>query len=122
MQENMSLEFPTRSDTRRAVQPQKMARGLKIQIQEEGLYYLCGENKGTDQLRIYCAADLRLCFPYAKGRFLMTRLLFLKMCRSVFLVLLVGNPEDIIFLRQSSSENCLLDHKYYMSHEKNRSK
>ena len=28
----------------------------------EGLYYLCSKNKGADQLRSYCAADLRLCF------------------------------------------------------------
>ena len=55
--------FPTRSDTNRAVQPQKMARGLKFRIQvEEGLYYLCSENKGADQLRGYCEAALRLCF------------------------------------------------------------
>ena len=26
------------------------------------LYYPCSENKGTDQLRSYCEADLRLCF------------------------------------------------------------
>ena len=32
--------FPTRSETNMAVQPQKMARGLKFQIWEEkGLYY-----------------------------------------------------------------------------------
>ena len=30
---------------------------------------LCGENKGTDQLRSYCTADLHLCFVYAKSRF-----------------------------------------------------
>ena len=28
----------------------------------EGLYYLCSENKGADQLRGYREADLRLCF------------------------------------------------------------
>ena len=28
----------------------------------EGLYYPCSENKGADQLRSYCEADLRLCF------------------------------------------------------------
>ena len=28
----------------------------------EELYYPCGENKGADQLRSYCEADLRLCF------------------------------------------------------------
>ena len=26
------------------------------------MYYLCGENKGADQLRGYREADLRLCF------------------------------------------------------------
>ena len=41
----------TRADTNRAVQPQNMARGLKVRIQEvKGLYYLCSENKGADQL------------------------------------------------------------------------
>ena len=53
----------TRSDTKRAVQLQKMARGLKFQIlKEEGLHYVCSENKGADQLRGYREADLRLCF------------------------------------------------------------
>ena len=28
----------------------------------EELYYPCSENKGADQLRSYCEADLRLCF------------------------------------------------------------
>ena len=60
--------FPTRSDTNRAVQPQKMARGLKFWIyEEEGLYYLCSKNKGADQLCSYCAADLRLCFLIFKN-------------------------------------------------------
>ena len=31
--ENLSLGFPTRSNTNPAVQPQKMGRGLKFQIQ-----------------------------------------------------------------------------------------
>ena len=40
------------TDTYQAVQPQKMASGLKFGIFEvEGLYYLCSENKGTDQLK-----------------------------------------------------------------------
>ena len=40
--------FPTRSDTNRVAQPQKIARGLKFRILKvEGLYYLCGENKGA---------------------------------------------------------------------------
>ena len=28
--------------------------------------YLCSENKGAEQLRSYCAADLRLCFRICK--------------------------------------------------------
>ena len=44
--------FPTRSDTNRVAQPQKIARGLKFRIKKvEGLYYLCGENKGAGELR-----------------------------------------------------------------------
>ena len=41
----------------------EVASRLKLWSYEvEGLYYLCSENKGADQLRSYCAADLRLCF------------------------------------------------------------
>ena len=59
--------FPTWSDTNQAVQLQKMARGLKFWIKkEEGLPYLCSENKGADQLRDYRVADLRLCFRMRK--------------------------------------------------------
>ena len=44
-----------------------MARGLRFCIDEvEGLYYPCSENKGTDQLRGYRKAELRLCFPTCK--------------------------------------------------------
>ena len=44
-----------------------MARGLGFRIKEvEGLYYLCSENKGADQLRGYREADLRLCFRICK--------------------------------------------------------
>ena len=59
----LTILVPTRCDTNRAVQSQKMVRGLKfwIKIVEE-LYYPCSENKGADQLRSYCEADLRLCF------------------------------------------------------------
>ena len=47
-----------------------MARGLKFRIYEvEGLYYLCSENKGADQLRGYREADLCLCFRVCKNRF-----------------------------------------------------
>ena len=42
----LSSGFLTRSETNRAVQPQKVARGLKFGILiEEGLYYLSSENK-----------------------------------------------------------------------------
>ena len=59
--------FPTWSDTNRAVQPHKMARGLKIRIKKvEELYYPCSENKGADQLRGNREADLRLCFRICK--------------------------------------------------------
>ena len=58
----------TRSDTNRAVQPHKMARGLKFRIKKvEGLHYLCSENKGDDQLRGHREADLRLCFHICKN-------------------------------------------------------
>ena len=62
-----ALWFLTWSDTNRAVQLQKMARGLKFRILKVvGLYYLCSENKGADQLRGYREADLRLCFRICK--------------------------------------------------------
>ena len=57
----------------------KMGRGLKTLkkiykgfyniLAVERLYYLCSENKGADQLRLYRKADLRLGFAYAKSRF-----------------------------------------------------
>ena len=60
--------FPTRSNTHQAVQLQKKARGLKFWILKlEGLYYLCSENKGADQLHGNCEADLRLCFRICKN-------------------------------------------------------
>ena len=59
--------FPTWSDTNQAVQLQKMSRGLKFWIYKVGgLYCLCSENKGADQLRGYREADLRLCFCISK--------------------------------------------------------
>ena len=58
--------FSTRSDTNRAVQLQKTARGLEFRIwKEEGLYYLCSENKGAGQLCSYRTTDLRFCFRSA---------------------------------------------------------
>ena len=44
-----------------------MTRGLIYRNQEEEVfYYQCNENKGTDQLRSYREADLRLCFGICK--------------------------------------------------------
>ena len=43
---SLSLVFPTRSDINRAVQPQKIASGLKFQsLEVEALYYLCSKKK-----------------------------------------------------------------------------
>ena len=54
--------------TKMALQPHKMARGLKFRIkEEEGLYYPYSENKGADQLCGYLTADLRLCFRMIKN-------------------------------------------------------
>ena len=62
-----SSGFPTRSDTNRAVQQLKMARGLKFRIYVvEGLYYPYRENKSPDQLCGYREADLRLRFCICK--------------------------------------------------------
>ena len=62
-----TMGFPTWSDTNQAVQLQKIAKGLKFRINKvEGLYHLCGENKGADQLRVYREVDLRLCFRICK--------------------------------------------------------
>ena len=60
----LSFWFPTWSDTNQAVQLKKMASGFKFRIKiEEGLHYLCRENKGTDQ---YHEADLCFCFCICK--------------------------------------------------------
>ena len=55
------------SDTNWAVQPQKIARDLKFGAKEvEGLYHLCSDNKGADQLHSHYGADLRLCNRISK--------------------------------------------------------
>ena len=57
------MRKPVFEVSEQAAQPQKMARGMKFQIKKvTGLYYLCSENKGADQLQGYRGADLRLCF------------------------------------------------------------
>ena len=51
-----------------------MDRSLKFCIKEvKGLYYLCSENKGADQLHGYREADLRLCFRICKNPFFSRR-------------------------------------------------
>ena len=61
--ENLTIWVPTRSNTKWAVQSQKIARSLKFRMkEEEGLYYQCSENKGADQLRGYREAGVCLCF------------------------------------------------------------
>ena len=65
-EKNQSSGFPTRSDTNWPVQSQKKATCLRFRIlEEEGLYFRCSENKGADQLRIYCEADLICAFVFA---------------------------------------------------------
>ena len=67
-QEYLSLGFPTRSNTNQAVQPQKMARGLKFWILgAKGLFYLCIENK-ADQLHDYPEAGLCIYNKWPKGQ------------------------------------------------------
>ena len=62
-----TMWFLNRSDTKQAVQAQKMDRCLKFWIyEEEGLYSPCRENKGADQLLSYCEADLHHCFSICK--------------------------------------------------------
>ena len=57
-----------RSNTNQTVQPQKMARGFGYHIKEvEGLYYVCSDKNGADQLLGHWAADLRLCFRICKN-------------------------------------------------------
>ena len=59
--------FPNGPDTNRAVHAKKIARGWKFWMKKvKQLYYLCCENKGADQLRSCCEADLHFAFAYAK--------------------------------------------------------
>ena len=61
--------FPNRFYTNRDAQAQKMAYGWKFWLYKvEKLYYPSSENKGADQLRSYCEADLAFVFAYAKCR------------------------------------------------------
>ena len=58
------------SDTNRAVQPQKIARGLKFWIlKEEGLYYLCSENKTLITLAVTAQLICVFVVAFAKIQF-----------------------------------------------------
>ena len=82
--------FPTGSDTNQAVQLQKVARRLKFRLKTvEGLYYLCSENKGADQLRGYREADLRICFCICK------KMVFVRRGSFVFIVLDFNQPAQL---------------------------
>ena len=82
----MTIQVPAQSDMQHVVitffeprykktcirgttQPQKIARGMFRIKEVEGLYCLCSENKGADQLCNYCAAGLQFVFVYVKSRF-----------------------------------------------------
>ena len=53
-----------------AVQPQKMARGLKFRILKvEGLYYLCRKNKALISCTVTSQLICVFVFAYAKIRF-----------------------------------------------------
>ena len=68
--------FLTRSDTNQAVQPQRMARGLKFQIRGIVLS-ICSEIKVTDQLPGYCGLDLLLFFSHRQNAgILITQLIY----------------------------------------------
>ena len=67
MRENRFLGFPTRSDTNQSCTSTE--DGQKLEILDLGrrkLYYPNSENKGADQLRSCCEADLCLCFRIGK--------------------------------------------------------
>ena len=91
--------FLNRSDTNRSVQLQKTASSLKFCIyKEEGLYYLCSENKDEDQLRSYCELILAFVFAYAKCWFSPDAA---QMCFLLFFFLF---PFFFVFLSRSSKK------------------
>ena len=55
---------PTRSDTNRTVQSQKMLEAGNFGVEKvEEVYYPCSENKGADQLRSLFSSMQIVCFP-----------------------------------------------------------
>ena len=62
-----TMWFLNWSDTNQAVLAQETVRDWKFWIYKvDELHYPWSENKGADQLRSYCEADLRLCFRIGK--------------------------------------------------------
>ena len=57
-QENLPLGFLTRSDTNRAVQPQKMARGLKFRMSEEDLLFFVALHRSQQFFSHFGTASL----------------------------------------------------------------
>ena len=52
------------------VSDQKMAKGMKFRIWKvEGLYHLCSENKGADQLAVPAKLICAFVFAHAKSQF-----------------------------------------------------
>ena len=61
---------PRHKKTGLRVELQEIARSWKFQIyEEEEMDYLYSKNKGADQLRSYCEADLGLCIRIGKISF-----------------------------------------------------
>ena len=67
LQGNLSLGFLTRLDTKRAIQVQKMARGLRI-YEVEGLYYVA-KIKELISCEVNSQLFCTFVFAYAKMRF-----------------------------------------------------
>ena len=101
------------SHSNQAVQPQKMARGMKFRIKKvEELYYLCSENKGTVQLRGYREADLRLFFSHMqKNGFLTMRLVYLSIRTKPLAMYLYSNDQHLTekFMNACSSGSCCVN-------------
>ena len=75
LRENLSSEFPTRSDTNQAVQSQRMARGWKFRYRKKRDWTIC---IAKTKALISCATAQLICvfvFACAKSRFLMMRLI-----------------------------------------------
>ena len=67
---NPVFGVPTRSDTNRAVQPQKMARDLKFRIKKvEGSYYLLAKTNALISFAVTAKLICVFVFAYAKRWF-----------------------------------------------------